>query len=285
MGKYFLAAVFCLGIFTAQGQEHNNPADSLTAEKKWDVSLDILSRYIWRGQSWGSNTIAVQPAFNYAISQKWTVGVWATTNFETHSFENDGTTPSGYQEFDLGFTYRANGFLSVSVWDYYWPAYRSFEDEDQDYFNYGPNSVKTIDLSVVLDFSEGYKYPFTFTVSTLVAGNDYRYNAGGKNPEQNFTTYAEVEYAFENVFGSGILRNININPTVGAVLNNAAAYYTYGDYDRISFINLNLNAMREFNLGHGILMPLRLDYTHNAASKNTGPFGKDFVTAGISFCY
>jgi hypothetical protein len=41
---------------------------------------------------------------------------------------------------------------------------------------------------LVFDFSE-YDFPLNATLSTLVAGNDFRYDQNGENPKQNLTTY------------------------------------------------------------------------------------------------
>ena len=257
--------------------------------KRWDVALDLVSRYIWRGQSWGGNFMAAQPSFNYAITKKLTIGTWATTNFQKDYYYSDGVTENkGYQEVDLGLTYQLTNFLSVQLWDYYWPTFEKLEGVDQNYFNYGPDGVQSVDASLVFDFSDGYQFAFDATLSTLVAGNDYRYNADGENPKQNYTTYVEAGYTFANLFdgvSAKTFKNISLHPTVGCVLNNQAEYYTYADYDKPSFVNLALNATREFDLGRGITMPLILNYTHNAANKNTEIYGRDFLTAGISFWY
>ncbi|HEX8270332.1 MAG TPA: hypothetical protein VF581_10615 [Flavobacterium sp.] len=285
----FLFLFFLLNVYVsavAQDSTSVPVADTLKV-KKWDASVDVLSRYIWRGQAYGGDFIAVQPAFNYAISDKWSVGVWATTNFKDEYYYRDGDTPNkGYQEFDFGVTYQVNDYLAISVWDYYWPTLHRMEGEEKSYFNYSENGVKTVDATVEFDFSEGYKYPFNGTISTFILGNDYRYNSDGENPKQNFTTYMEIGYTFYDIFkrisASNVVQNINLDPTIGAVVNNQAGYYGAADYSGISFINLALSASREFDLGHGVTMPVSLNYTHNAARNNTETDGRDFLVAGVS---
>ena len=286
--KIPFSAVLLLFITTiASAQIPSTVNDSIAPrEKNWTFTIDISSRYVWRGQTWGGDFPAFQPSVNYNISDKWSVGIWASTNFKKDYFYRDGITPNkGYQEIDFGVSYAAADFLTIEVWDYYWPAFQKMEGVNRDYFNYGPDSVKTVDASLLFDFSD-YKYPFNATISTFVAGNDYRYNEDGENPKQNFTTYAEVGYTFEDVF-SGIskknFKDIAISPTVGAVLNNQAAYYTYGDYNQISFVNLALSASHEFDLQKGLKMPLSLNYVHNAAKENLEK--RDFLTATISLSY
>jgi hypothetical protein len=174
----------------------------------------------------------------------------------------------------------------VELWDYYWPTLDNVTGAGANYLDYGPDGVKTVDLSIALDFS-GYRYPFNATVSTLVGGNDYRYDENGENATRNFTTYVEAGYTFSNIFHdvSGLLKGIDLCPAVGAVLNNRAEYYAYGDYDRVSVVNVALSASREVELGYGCATVVSLNFTHNAAAHNLEPTGRNFVTAGMSFVY
>lgn len=285
--------LFLLGLMTTHGfaQDIQTPKDTVSNEsneKKLSLSLDIVNRYLWRGQCWGGDYVAVQPTIEYALNSKWTLGFWATTNFKNDYFYADGVSAyKGYQEIDFYVTYQINDFLQFQLWDYYWPSVSKVEGVNNGFFNYGNDGVKTVDAMLCFDFSEGYKLPFNATISTLVAGNDFRYDTNGENPKQNFTTYLELGYTFtffENAQWKP-LQDIEIAPVLGAVLNNKAAYYSYADYDKVSFVNLGLTASKEFELGKGITMPISLNYTHNGATKNTELFGKNFVIATLSFSY
>lgn len=288
MNKFFwiLLLVLSADAFYSQGRE--TVSDSTDTEKKWSVTLDVVNRYLWRGQCWGGNYVAVQPTVEYAVTPKLTLGFWGTTNFKKDYFYPDGISAyKGYQEIDFYAYYQVNDFLQVQLWDYYWPSVSSVEGVDNNYFNYGNDSCKTVDATLYFDFSEGYRFPFNATVSTLVAGNDFRYDVNGENPKQNFTTYFELGYTFtffENTKVK-VLRNLEVLPVVGAVLNNKAAYYTYADYDKVSFVNLGIGAGKEVDFGNGFTMPISLTYTHNAATKNTELFGKDFLVATVSLSY
>ena len=273
---YFIFVLMNSSVFSQE-----TVADTTTVAKKskLELNVDFASRYLWRGQCWGGNYFVVQPAINYAITDKLTVGFWATSNFKKDYFYGDGTAGKGYQEIDLSLSYAINSFLTVQLWDYYWPSVESVEGVDNGFFNYGKEGVKTVDLNLLFDFSD-YGFPLNATLSTLVAGNDYRYDSNGKNAKQNYTTYLEVGYTWENVF-----QKIELDPVVGAVFNNEAEYYTAGDYDKVSFVNLGIKAVREFQLSERITMPLSLNYIHNAATKNTEFFGRNFLVAGITFNY
>lgn len=280
-----LVLIFCYSL-TMSSQE----ADTLSVvkEKKLSLKLDVVSRYLWRGQCWGGNYVALQPTIEYVVTPKFSLGFWGTTNFKGDYFYPDETTYyKGYQEIDFYATYQVNDFLQLQLWDYYWPSVSKVDGVNNGFFNYGNDSVKTVDAIMYFDFSEGYQYPFNATISTLVAGNDYRYDADGNNPQQNFTTYVELGYTFTFFKKSSLkmLQNIELSPVVGAVLNNKAAYYNYADYDKVSFCNVGIKAVKEIDLGKGVTMPLSLNYTHDAAIKNTETYGRNFLIAAISISY
>jgi hypothetical protein len=261
---------------------------SVEKEKKLTLKVDFVSRYLWRGQCWGGDYFAIQPTIEYAITPKLTFGFWGTTNFKEDYFYPDGVSfYKGYQEIDFYISYQINDFLNFQIYDYYWPSVSTVDGVNNGYFYYGKDGVKTVDAILYFDFSEGYKYPFNATISTLVAGNDYRYDSNGDNPKQNFTTYVELGYTFSLFDKSSLkaLRNIELSQIVGAVLNNKAAYYNYADYDKISFCNIGIKIDKEIDLGKGIAMPFSLNYIHNAATKNTELFGKNFLVATISLKY
>jgi hypothetical protein len=280
--RFYFTLLFCLIAYLPSfGQQTNSPGDSLAVkEKKWDVYADLLNRYIWRGQSYGGDYVTLQAGADYRITSKITAGVWATTNFRKDYFYPDGTYYKGYNEFDITLSYQLNDYLSFQLADYYWPTLEKVEGVDNNFFNYGKDGTKTIDATWLFDFSEGYKYPFRGTISTLILGNDFRYDGNGNNPKQNFTTYLELGYAFQEVF-----QGIEIAPAVGAVLNNQAEYYSAADYNKVSFINLSVDASREFDLGNGVTLPLSLSYIHNPATRNTEIFGRNFFVCSIGFYY
>ena len=261
-------------------QENNKIAiDSTTANKEHKVTftVDLVNRYLWRGQSWGGNYAVIQPTIEYAPTNKLTFGIWATSNFKKDYFyEDEQTYYKGYQEVDLYVSYKVTKYISAALWDYYWPSVSKVEDIDNSFFYYGTNSVKTLVAELNFDFTET-KIPIQATISTFIAGNDYKYDENGENPKHNYTTYLELGYKLNTI------KEIELNPIIGAVLNNQAEYYTAGDYDKISFINLGLKASRNFKLGNVFEMTPFVNYIHNGATKNTEVFGKNFLTFGISF--
>src|SRR6478609_1409256 len=98
--------------------------DTLTVEKekKLELKLHVVSRYVWRGQCWGADYVAVQPTIEYAVTPKLSFVLWATTNFKSDYFYPDSSFYKGYQEVDFYVTYQFNDFLQLQLWDYYWPS-------------------------------------------------------------------------------------------------------------------------------------------------------------------
>lgn len=284
--SFFL--MVCASSMFSQENKLETHSISTKKKKKLEYTVDIVSRYIWRGQSWGGNYVAVQPTIEYEFTPKLSLGFWGTTNFKNDYFYIDGVTATkGYQETDFYVTFRIKDFLQFQIWDYYWPSVSKVEGVHNSFFNYGKDGVKTVDAILYFDFSEGYKYPFNITLSTFLAGNDYRYDNNGENAKQNFTSYLEFGYTFTLFEKSSIksLKGIELDPIIGAVLNNKAKYYSYADYDEVSLINMGIKATKEINLGKRMTMPLSLNYVYNGAKNNTETFGKNYLVAGISFNY
>ncbi|WP_142785474.1 hypothetical protein [Changchengzhania lutea] len=164
--------------------------------------------------------------------------------------------------------------------DYYAPIkYNSEGDFYNNYFYYGESSAKTLDASITFDFTEK-NLPLSGLISTYVAGNDYRYDGNDENPKLNFTTYLELSYTFYNFF-----ENFELSPTAGVLFNNAAQAYVNADYDKLSFINLRLDAIKTFKLSNNLNLPISLSYIHNASTKNTEFSGRNFFQATLSVTY
>ena len=281
-----LFLLFFIGNLSMFSQIKEPIVDSIKTNFKgtFETSIDVMSRYIWRGQSWGGNYIVVQPTLNYFITNKLKVGIWATSNFKKQYLENDEITSKGYQEIDVNVSYQFNDYLTILISDYYWPTTQKVEGISNNYFNYGKDGVKTVDLNFLFDFSDVWK-PLTINASTFIAGNDFKYDENGGNAKQNFTTYLEVGYKLENIFSKiskKTFQKIDLSSAVGAVLNNQAKYYNAADYNKISFVNLGLKVNKEFEINKKYALPIYLTYTYNAAKDNTEVYGRNFLVAGIS---
>lgn len=274
-----LALVCCISVpMLSQVKENDSINDR--QDRIMEYQLDIVNRYLWRGQCWGGNYVAVQPTITYKEIKNWEFEFWASSNFK-----ND--LDKGYQEIDFSVAYYFRKDFYIKLSDYYWPSVERISTEDDGYFNYGKDGVKSVDLSVNLDRTcddcDG-TYPFIATLSVLIAGNDFRYDANNENPKQNYTTYAELGYMF--TFFQESKYEYYLTPFAGAVFNNQAGYYVNADENKVSVCNLGIEASKEFPIGEkGFKIPVSLSYIHNAATENTETYGRDFLIATLSFQY
>jgi len=281
MKKSFLIFAFALIsslTFAQEAVKGTTAADDESVKGTWDVNLDLASRYIWRGQSWGGNYPVAQLYGAYNLSNKWSLGLWTTHNFKKEYYDENGTT-KGYQELDFILNYAVNDFLTISLQDYYWPSTDRQEGVSNNFFNYGNDSSQTIDLMFMFNFTER-GLPLWFTSSTFIAGNDFKYkDEFDEKGKQNYTTYMELGYDINAPFG------VSLAPFFGLVLNNKAEYYNYADYDKPSFVNLGCKVSKEFKLSESVVMPVWLNYTYNAADamENLQPLGHQFLVAGVTF--
>lgn len=282
MKKVVLIFVFALtsSLIFAQETFKDTIAKVESTKGTWDLNLDLASRYVWRGQSWGGDYPVTQLYGTYNLSDKWSLGFWATHNYKKEYYDADGTT-KGYREIDFVLNYAANDFLIISLQDYYWPSTNFQEGVSNSFFDYGNTSSQTVDLMFMFDFTEK-GLPLWFTSSTFLAGNDFRYkDEFDEKGKQNYTTYMELGYNLDAPLG------INVTPVLGVVLNNKAQYYTYADYDKPSFVNLGCNFSKEIKISQSIVMPIWLNYTYNAtdARENLGLLGHQFLVAGVTFSF
>lgn len=285
MKKIIISALFlikCISVFS-QVEEKKIASDMVALDSvkgTWDMNVDLASRYIWRGQSWGGNYPVVQLYGNYNINKRFSVGFWTTSNFKKEYYDKNGVS-KGYQELDLIVNYCPTDYLTVSLQDYYWPSTDRQEGVSNSFFNFGNDGSQSVDLQFLFDFSER-KLPLWFTVSTLIAGNDFKYkDEDDSEGKQNFTTYLELGYTYNAPL------EMELAPVIGLVVNNKAKYYSYADYDIPSLVNLGCKLSRVFTIGEHFSMPIWLNYTYNAASQqnNLEPFGKHFLVLGTTFTY
>lgn len=277
--KLLLLALLLAMAQKISAQENKSVKDSIKTynEKNLFLGIDIVNRYVWRGQVSGGEFITFQPTVEYAFTNNFSLGIWATTNFNKNKYAQNGYSPKGYNEFNIYAVYSLNNYFNIELYDYYSP---SLDDAaDNNYFNYSVDGVKTLDLNFVFDFSEIW-LPFNTTISTLVAGNDFNYDKNNENPKQNYTTYIELGYTLKD-----LLKTFQLKPTIGVVLNNQAEYYTYADYDKMSFVNLNLEISKIFELNNNLNLPIAISYIHNAATKNTKDVGCNYLVAKLSLEY
>jgi hypothetical protein len=251
------------------------------AEPKFTAAVDVVYPYLWRGVKYNGDLVAFQPYMDYSITDKLSVGVWATTNFSNAA--------DAYNEFDWTISYQITPIMSVMLADYYWPATTKAHEEDpansrDPYFDYSEGSAQTLDLCLLFDFSEK-GVPIDFQWSTLIGGNDYKYDAEG-NPTRAFSSYAEVGYTY-----SLEKAGIDFRPFVGAAVINGGYYgVDANDEAGFTFTNVGLNISKEIKISENYSLPIFVGYTNNDYGvqefDNDGNLTKtvrNFFSCGVTF--
>jgi hypothetical protein len=161
------ATVFAMNTITAQEETTKeevveNITDNTKHEKvKFDVGVDVASRYIWRGLQF-SEAPAIQPFIEFSVGN-FTLGTWG-------SYETGGEVVG--QELDFYASY-AIGPVSIGFTDYSFP----FDKFSDGYFN---ASSHVGEASVTF---EGVK---KFPLSVMVAVNVYN----------DDSIYSEISWLF-----------------------------------------------------------------------------------------
>lgn len=144
----FPAFLLCFCSTSLMAQTDTLPAISTS------VNVDIVSRYVWRGQDLGRSP-NIQPGLS-ASWKDFTVGAWGTYNL----------TGLGNQETDL-YVSKKVGFVTVAVWDYW-----TFDDAAlKDYFDYNDKTTTHL-LEAQISLSGGETLPLTFMAAYFFHGAD-----------------------------------------------------------------------------------------------------------------
>lgn len=259
MKKTVIILAFIFTCSFSFAQETEVATEEATPESKLGIGIDVVSANLWRGIKLTSNKIAFQPYASYAFTDKFSLGVWGTTNLS-----ND---EKSYNEFDWYASYQVSPVISIMVSDYYYET----PDSKSSYFNYDSTSNQAIDLSVLFDFSEN-GVPVDFQWNTLIAGNDF-----DENDERNFSSYTEIGFS-QSIESAGI----DLRAFAGAVVGSSGYYVT----DGFKFTNVGLNVAKEIAFSDNFSLPVFVRYTYNDngnPNKDWDDTVNSFISCGMSF--
>ncbi len=226
MKKILLILGLGLSLLTIEAQE--------TEKGCFDISADLVSRYVWRGVEFG-NSPTIQPSLTYSIGG-FSVGAWGNYSFNTNSRGTELDLFAGY-EFDFG--------LSVLVTDYYFPIELSqfigqtdletgefigimtderigdyFDYKNSHYFELGVGqSIGNFSLSANyfftnrmnndLYFEAGYDFKHC---SLFVGGGNESYTEDGKFDLVNVGVSTSKEVKVTESFSFPVFGSIILNP-------------------------------------------------------------------------
>jgi Bacterial protein of unknown function (Gcw_chp) len=247
-------------------------------EPKLTASIDVVYPYLWRGVRYYGDKVAFQATVDYAITDKLSVGIWGTTNFSNAA--------DAYNEFDWSISYQITPIMSIMLADYYWPAPKNnFDWERSSYFDYSEGSAQTLDLCLLFDFSEK-GVPLDFQWSTLIGGNDYKYDAEGNPTSRAYSSYAEVGYTY-----SLEKAGIDFRPFVGAAVINGGYYGADANGEAgFTFTNVGLTVSKDFKITEKFSLPVFIGYTNNDygvqeldENENVTKTVRNFFSCGVTF--
>jgi len=139
----------------AQEEEKSSP---------FDVGLDLVSSYLWRGTKFGTGP-AVQPYLEVAFGN-FSIGGWGS-----YSFGN-----SNFAEADIYLSYGFDFGLSIGITDYYFPGVES------DYFDFSDSTgTHGLELNLgyeIKGFSVSANYMFNEAPTAGTTGGDMYFELG-----------------------------------------------------------------------------------------------------------
>jgi hypothetical protein len=222
-------------------------------DSSFSISCDLNSRYVWRGTDFGASP-SIQPSVEF-VKKGFVFGAWGAYS----------TNLVGSQELDLYLSYTFKEIVTVTFTDYFFPNELAANDN---YFNYGDTTT-----GHVFELSASYNgtddFPLTFLIATNVYGADAKRLDTAANVLGNqFSTYAELNYAFDNV---EVFAGFNL--TKPNAKNGESGYYG----SKMGFVNIGATFSKEIKITNDFSLPASISLITNPMTE------KVFLVFGFSF--
>lgn len=238
------------GEYAAEEDEDEEKAFPLT------MGLDLVSRYVWRGQTYNTSP-SIQPFLEYSVGSDkiaFTLGTWSSWAFANN---NDGST----SEIDLYGSLSA-GIFSIFYTDYFYPGEATINSGSDNFFQFRNKSNNTNasghthEIGISLG-SDDFPLSAVFT-SNVGGGGDLIIKDG--EVKQGFATYVELDYAIRD----------GINVFVGAASDRGSGWHIQdpkGKGYKFMVVNVGLTASKEIELGK-VKIPLSASLIVNPDARN-----------------
>ncbi len=223
------------------------------------ASAELVSSYVWRGSpsySYHYGQAFLAPSFQPTLGFLFgglELGAWGSTDFT-----------GGYQEMDIYASYSIKG-LTATFTDYYWDANWA----SKPYFLY-----KNETTGHIFEGSLGYtfsKIPLKVSVATMFYGADKKVAGENENsvPENNYSTYIELGYAFE-------VKDYSFDAFVG--MTPADGYYGdgYGNATGFGVVNTGITGYKKIEFSEKLKTTLRTSLIFNPQQE------KAYLVLGIA---
>lgn len=175
-----------------------------TNSTKYDIGVDIVSNYVWRG-------LLVAPASsiqgNAELSKSWlSTGFWTSTTFIGTYIETD--------------VYIGCNIKNITA------TIANYLTGKQDFYNFKNNETSHAG-EVLLQYIIRDKFPMQISAGSIIWGADLQLDSIGVDEEvyfnthQNFSTYLELTYPT-------IFIDVDLEFTIGGVTHKSYYYETTG---------------------------------------------------------
>lgn len=195
-----------------------------------NVSADVVSQYIWRGQDCGG--VSIQPTLGLSYKGV-SLTAWGSVGLES----------TDAKEFDLTLAYSVGGF-NIGITDYWFN-----NTYDPRYFYYNAHST-----SHVFEANVGYDFgPVALQWFTNFAGAD----GTNKSGKRAYSSYVELSAPFK-------LGGCDWTAAVGAV---PYATTTYAEVSGFAVTNVSVKAQKDIQITPSFSVPLFAQVAANPATQ------------------
>lgn len=195
IGLFALAGVLCTGVV----------ATSATAEEEKptaDLSVSLLSKYVWRGFELSKDSMVIQPSLTVGY-KGFGVNVWGNLDTDEHDDTLSGhqdTDSSSWNETDFTLSYDGSaGMVDYGVgWIYY--AVDDNQDTQEVYVSASLQTILAPTLTVYRDYDVYDSWYITFGIShSIPLGENLALDLGAQ------AGYYDIDDADYNEFHDGLL--------------------------------------------------------------------------------
>lgn len=223
-----LAALLLVASATAVSAQDNVEAN---------VSADVVSQYVWRGQDLGG--ISVQPTLGLSYKGL-SLTAWGSVGLNDYKDAYDN------KEFDLTLAYSVGGF-NIGITDYYFQY--NGQDAAGRYFLYDAHKTNH-----VFEANVGYDFgPVAIQWYTNFAGND----GVNEDGDRAYSSYVELSAPFK-------LGGLDWSAALGAV---PYATSSYADVNGFAITNVSVKATKDINITPSFSVPLFAQVAANPATQ------------------
>ncbi len=129
-----------------------------------DLSVAVLSDYIWRGQELSRDSIVIQPSMTMGY-KGFSANVWGNLDTDPYSASPDVDAPSNWNETDLTLSYgKEFGSLSAAL-GYIYYGLDAVDDSQEYYLNLGMDTFLSPNFTVYREFDSYTHWYFLLGIS------------------------------------------------------------------------------------------------------------------------